>query len=404
MARARLAVALVVVAGCGSPDALDGWPAELVVRSPGLQAGLTGYSVNDLPAVELRDADGKPIAGAPITFTATSGGGSVTGGIATTGDDGIATVGAWSLGAGANLLTATIPAPFRVPSVQFGASGLQAAFQINLVYLTPISPSRQAVFQGAATRWQQMVFGDIADITVNIPDSLCFTEQPAIVGTIDDLMIHVILDSIDGPGFILGGAAPCFIRSAGKLPLHGVMIFDTADVAMLETEGLFDEVILHEMGHVLGFGTLWAPAWLNLLVGGGGGDPSFIGPNARTAFERLGGATYSGGAKVPVENSGGGGTRDVHWRESVFDNELMTGYLNAGVANPLSFLSVAAMRDEGYQANYAAADVYTHPFSVAPPLAPSVTTGPKIALGDDVLRLPLHTVDARGRLTLVREP
>jgi hypothetical protein len=29
---------------------------------------------------------------------------------------------------------------------------------------------------------------------------------------------------------------------------------------------------------------------------------------------------------VPVENSGGSGTRDAHWRESEFGNEVMTGY------------------------------------------------------------------------------
>ena len=63
---------------------------------------------------------------------------------------------------------------------------------------------------------------------------------------------------------------------------------------------------------------------------------------------------------VPVANTGGAGTRDSHWRESVFGNELMTGFLNAS-SNPLSRLTVAAMEDMGYQVNYNVADAFTLP-------------------------------------------
>jgi leishmanolysin len=400
----RLLIVGLLVAGCSSPDALDGWPAELVTRSPTSQSGLIGYSVNDLPAVQLLDSDGKPMVGVDITFAATAGGGSVSG-AATTGSNGVATAAAWSVGLGANQVTATIPAPFRVPPVTFSATGVGQAYQIQVSYLTAVSPTRQAVFDSAAAHWARLIFGDVPNIDLSqnpIPPDLCFDGQPSIGGIIDDLLIHVILDSIDGPGFILGGAAPCFIRSTGKLPLHGVMIFDTADVANLESMGLFDEVILHEMGHVLGFGTIWGSSLLNLLVGPGGGDPFFSGPNARAAFDRMGGTSYTGGGKVPVENCCGPGTRDSHWREAVFDNELMTGFLDNG-PNPLSVLTVASLRDEGYQVNYAAADAYSHPFTAALNVS-AAPTGPTIALGDDVLRLPIYAVDGLGRLTLVARP
>ena len=36
------------------------------------------------------------------------------------------------------------------------------------------------------------------------------------------------------------------------------MSFDTADLARMEADGSLTDVILHEMGHVLGFGTLWS--------------------------------------------------------------------------------------------------------------------------------------------------
>ena len=392
--------AIVVVAllsGCGGSDALEAWPAKLVGRSAGSQLGLAGFAVNTPPAVQLLDADSQPIVGAEVTFTVTSGGGSVTGGVATTGHDGVATVGGWSLANGTNTVTASIPAPFRVAPVTFAASGLSEAFQIDLRFLSAMSPSRQAAFTNAQAQWQQAIYGDIPDITVNVPAGSC---NPAVAQTIDDVIIFVVLDSIDGPGGILAAAGPCYIRGADKLPLIGLMVFDTADVATLEQSGEFVEVVLHEMAHVLGFGTIWDPGYLSLLVGSaalGGTDPHFIGTQALGAFDRIGGTAYTGGAKVPVENMGGPGTEDSHWRESVFGNELMTGYLNAGVPNPLSVLTIASFGDEGYRVNYAAAESYSHTFA-APPLR-AAPAGRVIALGNDVLRLPIYMVDPAGHIT-----
>ena len=47
---------------------------------------------------------------------------------------------------------------------------------------------------------------------------------------------------------------------------------------------------------------------------------------------------------------GGEGTADAHWRESVFGNELMTGFVEAST-NALSRVSVASMADLGYAVN-----------------------------------------------------
>ena len=58
--------------------------------------------------------------------------------------------------------------------------------------------------------------------------------------------------------------------------------------------------------------------------------------------------------------AGGAGTAGVHWSESVFGNELMTGFIS-GTPDPLSILTVGAMQDLGYTVNYSAADPYTMP-------------------------------------------
>jgi hypothetical protein len=110
------------------------------------------------------------------------------------------------------------------------------------------------------------------------------------------------------------------------------------------------------MAHVLGFGTIWNA--LGLLSGAGGSDPRFTGADATAEYNSIFGVAE---ASVPVENTGGLGTRDAHWRESVFDNELMTGLLNGGIENPLSRITVASFGDLGYEVNLAAAD----PFSLS---------------------------------------
>ena len=61
---------------------------------------------------------------------------------------------------------------------------------------------------------------------------------------------------IDGAGGVLGSAGPCLIRDTGPTAV-GRMRFDTADLASLEGGGQLDEVVLHEMGHVIGIGSLW---------------------------------------------------------------------------------------------------------------------------------------------------
>ncbi len=60
---------------------------------------------------------------------------------------------------------------------------------------------------------------------------------------------------------------------------------------------------------------------------------------------------------MPVENTGATGTRDSHWRESIFRNELMTGYLS-GIPNPMSAMTVASLQDLGYTTNSGAASAF----------------------------------------------
>ena len=241
--------------------------------------------------------------------------------------------------ASANLFDVPPPAP--MPPA--GTSG----FTIDVRFTTPdsLTSSQQAVFAQAAARWQEIIVGDLPDVV-----------DPATGQRIDDILIDVSAVSIDGPQGVLGQAGPTQFRTGSGLPWKGIMEFDTADLAVLETSGQLVEVIVHEMAHVLGFGTIWATK--GLLTGGGTNNPIFVGANALREYNTVFGQTATG---VPVENTGGQGTRDGHWRETLFGRELMTGFLNPGVANPISRITVGQFQDLGYAVDYRKADAFLPP-------------------------------------------
>jgi hypothetical protein len=232
-------------------------------------------------------------------------------------------------------------------------------FEITLVFSGSITNSQKAIFESAAARWAELIVGDVPDSGFSKGAGACGAGEPAFSGTVDDVVIYASVEPIDGPGSILGSAGPCYIRSGSGLPLYGVMRFDSADVGGLGDA--FEDVILHEMGHVIGIGTLWN--YLNLLSYSGGScqtsnDPTFTGSGAGSEWQALGGS-----GNVPVEDSGGSGTKCGHWEETVFDNELMTGYLNGSSANPISRMTVASLADLGYSVDLGAADGYSLPGS-----------------------------------------
>jgi hypothetical protein len=347
--------------------------------------------------VIVRDALNAPVSNVQVDFAVTGGGGSVTGATVLTGVDGVARVGSWVLGgsAGANTMTATVAA---LTPATLTATGATKQYNIDVRFLTAVSAGARAAFDSAEARWERMLYGELTDIPLNRGATPCAgITVPAVNETVDDLLIMVRLDSIDGPLNQLGAAGPCNIRTADSIPVFGAMRFDTADVATFVAQGLFDEIVMHEMGHVIGVGSLWAfkskivnPS----LPSSPGVDTHFPQPAAVAAFNAGGGSSYAAGQKVPVDNSAQLGTADGHWRESVMDTELMTGFLDGGVPNPFSAISIASLLDIGYtRANYAAADAYV----VANPLL-RAGAAVKIPYGADMVLDVLSLVDASGRV------
>jgi hypothetical protein len=401
-----LVILLLGIYACGGGTEPVPVPSQIEKIAGDGEVGTPGQPVTTPPAVLVKDASGNPVAGVAVTFEVISGGGSITGPSATTNASGIANVGSWVLGdLGANVLRATAagssisgnPVTFTVSAV--------SGFNIEVRFIGEVTASQRRAFAEAEARWETLVTGDLPDVQVTSQPGECGPES-VIDDMVDDLLILVSLEDIDGQGEVLGSAGPCFVRDASNTPVLGAIRFDTADVSEIEAGGLLPQVVVHEMAHVLGYGIggtvdglpiLWDRFLVDpSLTPGGevteGTDPHFMGPQAVAAFDQSGGSTYSGG-KVPVEDKGGPGTADSHWRESVFGTELMTGFINTG-QNPLSRVSVASLADLGYEVNLAAADE----FSLSLAFARSATSH-RLVLGNDVLRLPIRKVDARGRIT-----
>jgi hypothetical protein len=87
-----------------------GAPGTIEAAAGDGQSAVVATRVPVRPAVTVRDRNGNPLAGIPVAFTVTGGGGSLDHGTPVTGSDGVATAGNWTLGhtAGANTLEATL--------------------------------------------------------------------------------------------------------------------------------------------------------------------------------------------------------------------------------------------------------------------------------------------------------
>jgi hypothetical protein len=394
----------------GSPltftaSATAGPAAALAIVSGDNQSSMVGSVLPAALVASVKDAFGNPVVGVNVNWAAASGGGSVSAATVATAANGNSSV-SRTLGPAVGAQTTTASAAGTTPAtVTFNATGsaLVSAYTITVRYLTPMTPARQAVFDAAAARWAGVITGDLADIAVNQPaGAFCGATYPAINENIDDLLIFVTLDSIDGPGMILGSAGPCAYRVVGgvatRFSVIGAMRFDTADVALMETNGIFNAVIQHEMGHVIGIGSLWnvsnpPPGLPPLLTGAGGADPQFTGANAIAQFNANGGAVYLG-TPVPVENCCGAGTRDSHWRESVMGKELMTGFVSF-VSNPLSAITIGSLADMGYTVSYVNADPYT----VNSTNLRAGAGGGEIRLIEAAPDWTIKAIDAQGRIT-----
>jgi N-acetylneuraminic acid mutarotase len=165
----------------GSPvtfvaSATAGPATQIAIQAGNNQTATVNTAVAILPAVIVSDAFNNPVAGVSVSFAVTLGGGSVTGADATTGTNGIARVGSWTLGTVAgtnnNTLTATAaglsgsPVTFTASATPGGATQLVFTSQPSDVLaratITPtVVVTAQDAFGNTATGFAGVVSGAI---------------------------------------------------------------------------------------------------------------------------------------------------------------------------------------------------------------------------------------------------
>jgi hypothetical protein len=299
----------------------------------------------------------------------------------------------------------------------------EAGFQIHVRYSEGIelSAAQQTAVEAAVAKLQAVIVGDVPNIeSFDFVGGPCGgAAVPPLNESIDDVVVYLEFVPIDGPGGTVAQAGPCFTRREGPggpltaFSILGGIRFDTADLEVAGSTGTMDDVILHEMMHVLGFGIFWDaddlpydyleqpsndmhPEYDAMNT-----DTHYTGPEGTARFLAIGGGTYTGGEIVPVENDTARfsqGSLDGHWRESVFDEELMSTELDIP-ANPVSVVTIGQFEDIGYDVDYDAADPYMQVFAiVAGPQAKKAV----IDLAGDVWRGPLYAVEPDGTQRRIR--
>jgi hypothetical protein len=206
-------------------------------------------------------------------------------------------------------------------------SGVAGAYNITIEFKGSWTQEYYDIFKASADMLSKIIVGDLPNVTVY--------GSKGGPRTVDDIVITAELGAIDGSGNVLGQAGPTALRTASSLPATATMKFDIVDVNEMGSV-VFTDVVIHEMAHSLGFGSIWSR--LGLVQNG-----QFIGQQAVDAYHELGGT----GPGIAVEQDYGAGTAGSHWDEATFDNELMTGFINEG-ENYFTKMSAASFGDLGY--------------------------------------------------------
>ena len=353
--------------------------AELTITNPAVPPVMVGgeYEV-------MLGATGA--AGATVTWSVVSGSlpaglslssGGVISGNPTTPETAVFTVEATTDGRSATREFTLVVVPNRTGS-----------YDITPYPVVPVPGSLAPYVDEAIARWEAALVGDLGAIRIPAeyfsPDH-CGGFGDAVNGTVtDDIIIMINISSIDGPGQTLAQAGPCVSRSSNGLPAIGLLTLDSDDLDMIVSGETLTDLIFHEMGHVLGFGTAWER--FDLVSGAGTSDPRFVGSRAVSEYQALGGT-----GNIPLETGGGEGTAEGHWSESRFDREVMTGFIEPqGVDMPLSRMSIASFADMGYAVNLDAADSFGLGAAslMAGDPAPGTSLGHDVLLDEPDRRLP----------------
>lgn len=172
--------------------------------------------------------------------------------------------------------------------------------------------------------------------------------------------ITVDIESGDfGPGFV-ASAGPTRVRrlDTAPIPVHGEVVFNTNPQSdLLDHPRYLYDTMVHELTHVVGFGTLWPDK--NMIADSAQGLY-----NANSFAGQVYGEMLGTFVSTPVELTVnvGEGSDLGHWRKNPhFDNEIGVEAGHPNEQQVTSALTIASLRDLGWTVNYGAAEEYILP-------------------------------------------
>jgi hypothetical protein len=261
----------------------------------------------------------------------------------------------------------TTTAICRVPLLVVAAVGLAcgsdkvagpapgSTAQIEVRYASSdVSAAVQSAVAIAADRWSRALSKDMGEFRLSLAAGQCFAGQPQVSETHRNLLLFITITDVDDRGGVLAYTQICGVSSRDTLPILSHIRLDRADLDSMQVRDELQGVIMHEMGHALGFNPKsYMPKGLGR---GGTDDPIFAGAVARAEFAKHG-AWYTG-PTVPLEDASGLGPTDPHWRFIVFGDELMSPAVGRGFKSPLSTITLGYFKDLGYDVDFSVADPY----------------------------------------------
>ncbi len=250
----------------------------------------------------------------------------------------------------------------------FGERDPSTGFNIEVAFIEDHGFTQREIeiIESAARRWEEVIVGDLPDKDYSSEPYndifYPFNENQIFVGdVVDD--VRIFFGNIR-LGDLAGQAGPQntwysydpdtdkFILD--RLPSIGYVALDAGKFRHQENtdywEGHFYRLSIHEIGHVLGIGSLWG----NFVTKIGDLTPLYGGPLAVKAFSDSGGK-----GKIPLEQD------TSHWKEQTLGDEVMTPRPSQNFNTPLSAVTVQALADLGYVVDVSKADRYRVPKLIA---------------------------------------
>ena len=238
-----------------------------------------------------------------------------------------------------------------------GQMGVESDFNITFEFALAgggVTPEVKAAVIQMGEYISSLITGDLADYE-----------------GVDDVVISVADRYRDGEGGIHASAGVSYSRESGPdagMVYKGLLSVDEADIASMMAEGTFNDIILHEMLHALGFGD--GEVWESLVDDSQefGGSYRFTGRSAIAAYKaqhaEIAAEDAYSDMGVQVESDYGLGNAGSHWDRATFD-KTEGGLMAAGTSEyyygGIDAMTLAAFEDMGYETVWDAADPGAQP-------------------------------------------